>query len=257
MKHPFDTLDRHFNLPEVHRVGLERPAAWLKAGWHDLQANPIPSLAYGLLFGIAGDLILLASLSHPHLFTAAVSGFFILAPILAAGLYEISRRRARGQYPTFIESLAGLGRRAESLAQFGLVLALIALVWERTSAIMFAMLGGSAGVDATHFITQIVANGEHRGFVAAWFIVGGCLALLTFAISVVSVPMMLDRDTDVVTAIMTSVRAFSVNLEVLVLWSAMIVGLTLLGFATLLFGLVVFMPILGHASWHAYRDLVK
>ena len=257
MKHPFETLDRHFNLPEVHRVGLERPVAWLKAGWHDLQANPIPSLAYGLLFGIAGDLILLASLSHPHLFTAAVSGFFILAPILAAGLYEISRRRTRGQYPTFIESLAGLGRRAESLAQFGLVLALIALVWERTSAIMFAMLGGSAGVDATHFITQIVANGEHRGFVAAWFIVGGCLALLTFAISVVSVPMMLDRDTDVVTAIMTSVRAFSVNLEVLVLWSAMIVGLTLLGFATLLFGLVVFMPILGHASWHAYRDLVK
>lgn len=257
MKHPFDTLDRHFNLPEVHRVGLERPAAWLKAGWHDLQANPIPSLAYGLLFGIAGDLILLASLSHPHLFTAAVSGFFILAPILAAGLYEISRRRARGQYPTFIESLAGLGRRAESLAQFGLVLALIALVWERTSAIMFAMLGGSAGVDATHFITQIVANGEHRGFVAAWFIVGGCLALLTFAISVVSVPMMLDRGTDGVVAVLTSARAFAANLPAMIVWAATIVVVIAAGFALLFLGLVVAAPVIGHATWHAYRALVE
>lgn len=257
MKHPFDTLDRHFTLPEVRRVGLDRPAAWVKAGWRDLRANPVPSLAYGLLFGIAGDLILLASLNHPHLFTAAVSGFFLLGPILAAGLYELSRRRSAGESPTFIDSLAGLGRRAETLAQFGLVLALLALVWERSSAIMFAMLGGSAGVDATHFITQIVASGEHRGFVAAWFVVGGCLALLTFAISVISVPMILDRDSDVVTAIMTSLRAFAVNLEVLVLWAGIIVGLTLAGFASLLFGLVLFMPILGHASWHAYRELVK
>lgn len=257
MRHPFDTLDRHFTLPEVRRVGLDRPKAWIKAGWRDLRANPIPSLAYGLLFGIAGDLILLASLNHPHLFTAAVSGFFLLGPILAAGLYELSRRRAAGEQPTFIESLAGLSRRAETLAQFGLVLALLSLVWERSSAIMFAMLGGSAGADATHFILQIVASGEHRGFVAAWFVVGGCLALLTFAISVISVPFILDRDTDVVTAIVTSLRAFAVNLEVLVLWAGIIVGLTLLGFASLLFGLVLFMPILGHASWHAYRELVK
>lgn len=257
MKLPFDTLDRHFSLPEVRRVGLDRPLAWLKAGWRDLRGNPVPSLAYGLLFGIAGDLILLASLNHPHLFTAAISGFFILAPLLAAGLYELSRQRALGKFTTFIESLAHLGRRAETLAQLGLVLALLALVWERTSAIMFAMLGGSAGVDATHFLTQILASGEHRGFVAAWFIVGGCLALLTFAISVVSVPMILDRDCDVITAMMSSLRAFAVNLEPLVLWSAMIVFLTLLGFATLLFGLIFFMPLLGHASWHAYKDLVK
>lgn len=257
MKHPLDTLDRHFSLPEVNRVGLDRPMAWLKAGWRDLRGNPVPAIAYGLLFGIAGDVILLASLNRPHLFTAAISGFFILAPILAAGLYELSRQRALGHHPTFVDSLAGLGRRAETLAQLGLVLALLALVWERTSAIMFAMLGGDAGLDATHFLTQIVTSGEHRGFLAAWFVAGGCLALLTFAVSVVSVPMILDRDCDVVTAMMTSLRAFAVNLESLVLWAAIIVTLTLLGFATLLFGLVLFMPLLGHASWHAYKELVK
>ena len=257
MKHPFDTFDHPLALPEVHRVGLDRPLAWLRAGWQDLRANPLPGLAYGLLFGIAGDLILLASLNHPHLFSAAVSGFFILAPLLAAGLYELSRHRALGQLPTFIDSFVGLGARAETLAQFGLILALLALLWERTSAIMFAMLGGTAGIETTHFIAQTLASGDHRTFVAAWLIIGCCLALLTFAISVVSVPMILDRDCDVVTALLTSLRAFSVNLEVLVLWAAIIVALTLLGFASLLFGLVVFMPVLGHASWHAYRELVK
>lgn len=257
MKHPLDTLDQHFSLPEVQKISLDRPTAWLKAGWRDLRANPIPSLAYGLLFGIAGDLILLASLNRPHLFTAAISGFFILAPILAAGLYELSRQHGAGRRPTFIESLSGLGRRAESLAQLGLVFALLGLVWERTSAIIFAMLGGDANVDATHFVTQIVTTSDHRAFLVAWFVGGGFLALLTFAISVVSVPMVLDRDCDVVTAMMTSLRACAANLEALVLWAAIIVALTLLGFGTLLFGLVLFMPILGHASWHAYKELVK
>ena len=83
------------------------------------------------------------------------------------------------------------------------------------------------------------------------------LALLTFAISAISVPMMLDRRADFVTAMMTSLQAFAVNLEAMVLWGLMIVGLTLIGFATLLVGLVFFMPMLGHATWHAYRDLVK
>lgn len=257
MKQPLQSLDQHFSLPAVRRVSLGRLWVWLAAGWQDLAANPLPSLAYGLLFGIGGDLILLASLQHPHLFTAAVSGFFLLAPILAAGLYELSRRRCLGQQPGFIDSLAGLGRQAEALAQFGLILALLALVWERVSAIMFAMLGAGSGIDTTHFLTQVLLGGEHRGFVAAWFIAGATLALLTFAISVVSVPLLLDRDADAITAVMTSLRTFAVNLDVLVLWAATIVVLTLFGFASLLFGLVIVMPLLGHASWHAYRDLVE
>ncbi len=257
MRLPFAALGRHFALPEVRRITLDRPTAWLGLGWADLRANPVPALAYGLLFGICGDLILLASLNHPHLFTAAISGFFLVAPLLAAGLYELSRQRGLGGSPSFIDSLAGLRKKAEPLAQFGLVLALLALVWERSSAILFALLGSSAGSDSMHFITNILTGGQHRAFVAVWFIVGATLALFTFAISVVSVPLMLDRQVDVATAIATSLRVFSVNLEALVLWGAIIVALTLTGFATLLFGLVLFMPILGHASWHAYKELVK
>lgn len=250
-------LDRHFALPEVRHVALDRPLAWLKAGWHDLVANPIASLAYGLLFAIAGDLILLAAWHSAHLVTAAVSGFFLIAPLLATGLYEISRRQAAGQSSTFIDSLTGWRRNGQSIAMFGLLLALTGIAWERLSAVLFALLAPGLTPDLSAFISSILSSHEYRSLMIVWFIAGGSLALLVFALSAVSIPMLLDRDVDFVTAMMSSLRAVSDNLETMILWAGLIVVLTLLGFATLLFGLVVLMPLLGHASWHAYRDLVK
>lgn len=257
MKTSFDQLDHAAALPVIRRLPASRIVAWLAAGWRDFKANPIPSLAYGLLFGIGGDLILLASLGKAHLFMVAVSGFFLVAPLLAAGLYELSRQHAKGVHPTFIESLRAFRSNGQSIALFGLVLALITVIWERTSAIAFALLGNVAASDVGHFVSQVIASGEHTGFVIAWFALGGMLALLTFALSVVAVPLLLDRDSDFVTAMLTSLHAFAANTGMLLLWAATIVALTVLGFATLLFGLVIIMPILGHASWHAYRDLVE
>lgn len=250
-------LDRHFTLPEVRRITQDRPLAWLKAGWRDLVANPIASLAYGLLFAIAGDFILIFSWRNPHLFTAAISGFFLVGPLLAAGLYEISRRQAAGQASTFVDSLAGWRRNGQSVALFGLLLALIGVSWERTSAVLFALLAPDLNPDLSAFVSSILSSNDYRGLMIVWFIAGGSLALFVFAISAVSVPMLLDRDADFVTAMMTSLRAVLLNLDTMLLWAALIVALTLLGFATLLFGLVILMPLLGHASWHAYRDLVK
>ena len=243
--------------PAIRQVPAGRILAWLAAGWHDLMANPIPGLAYGLLFGIGGDLILLASLGRPHLFTAALSGFFLVAPLLAVGLYELSRQHAAGARPTFIDSLRAFRGNGRSIALFGLLLGAIALIWERASAIGFSLLGGSAGVNVKQFIMQAVANSDNTLFLVLWFVLGGLLALATYALSVISVPLMLDRNAQVVTAIQASLKAFFANTATLLLWAATIVVLTLFGFATLLFGLVVIMPVLGHASWHAYRDLVQ
>lgn len=258
MKHRTD----HFSpsgltLPGIRQIGTERPLAWLKAGWHDLRANPLPSLAYGLLFALGGDLIILALLETPHLLTVSISGFFLVAPLLAAGLYELSRRTEAGEKILFIDSLKCFGRNGQSLAFFGLILALIALMWERFSAVAFALIGTTSAPMASAYLNEIIFDGQHLAFTATWFILGGVLALLVYALAVVSVPMMLDRDADVATAIMTSLRTFMRNVVPLLFWAALLVGLTLLGFATLLFGLVVIMPILGHASWHAYRELVE
>lgn len=255
MRHSFDFDVAGFDLPVVRSVSADRPLAWLKAGWRDLKANPLPSLAYGLLFALGGDLIILAVLDHPHLLTVAVSGFFLLAPLLAAGLYELSRARSAGQRLLFIDSLRCFRRNGQSLALFGLLLALTAIIWERFSAIAFALIGGDMVGSAV--LSDIILGGEHLGFIVTWFAIGAILAMVVFALAVVSVPMMLDRNVDIATAMFASLRAVAHNPGPLLLWAAVIVALTLVGFATLLFGLVVLMPILGHASWHAYRDLVE
>lgn len=257
MKDTYPLSPAGMRLPIIHRIAWDRPFSWLIAGWRDLKANPLPSLAYGLLFAIGGDLIILATLSQPHLITVAISGFFLVAPLLAAGLYELSRRTAKGERILFIDSLGCFRRHAESLALFGLLLALIVIFWERFTAIAFALLGSTSGTDAGVFISGLLLSGEHTAFIATWLILGSLIALFVFAMSVVSVPMLLDHEADVATAAMSSLRAFSLNILPLLLWAALIVTLTLLGFATLLFGLVVIMPILGHASWHAYRELVE
>lgn len=257
MSIPIDPVDTGLGQPAIRRIAPARPFAWLAAAWRDLRANPLPSLAYGLLFGLGGDLIIIAALEHPHLVSVAVSGFFLVAPLLAAGLYELSRARAQGEHLLFVDSLRCFRRNSRSLALFGLLLALITLLWERLSAIAFSMLGMHGGGSALPYLQSLAGSGEHTGFLLTWVALGGLLALYVFALAVVAVPLMLDRDADVPTAIATSLRAFAANPGPLLLWAAIIVVLTLAGFATLLFGMVLIMPLLGHASWHAYRELVE
>lgn len=252
MAHPFDSLERNFALPRIRTVGAVRCTEWLAAGWHDLTRTPIASLAYGLLFSLAGDLLLVSLWRSPQEFAVAVSGFLIVAPLLCIGLYELSRHSERRRDSRFIDSLDVFSRNREGVGLFALMLALIWIAWERFSAVLFASMAppGSSFAD---FV--LLAAGSELSLV--WLAVGGLLALTVFMLSVVSVPMLIDRDSDFVTAAVTSLRAFIANPLPLLVWAGIIVALTLLGFATLLFGLIVLMPLLGHASWHAYRDLVE
>ncbi len=254
---PDNPLDQSKQAPIVRQVSAGRILAWLTAGWKDLRKNPIPSLAYGLLFAIGGDLILLASLGRPQFFTFAVSGFFLIAPLLATGLYELSRQQANGARLTFIDSLRAFRNRHTTISLFGLLLALITLAWERISTFSFARFGDTTGINISQFVARTFADGDHSGFLLTWLALGAMLAFIAYVVSVVSLPLLLDRDTGIATAIRTSLQAFSTNTFTLLAWAATIVTLTLAGFATFLFGLVVIMPILGHASWHAYRDLVE
>lgn len=241
----------------IRRIDARAPSRWLEAGWQDIRANPLPSLAYGLLFALGGNLILLSLVAHPHLVTFAISGFFLVAPLLAAGLYELSRARENGEKLMFIDSLRAFRRNGQSLALFGLLLALTSLLWERFTAIAFAVLTGGGAFSGSALLNQVLLRGEHLPFLFTWLALGALVATFVFVLAVVSVPMMLDRDCDPVTAMATSLRACAANPGPLALWAALIVVLTLTGFATLLFGLVVLMPMLGHASWHAYRELVE
>lgn len=246
----------HLPLPRIRRVAPARIAHWLAAGWRDLKRTPVASLAYGLLFAMAGDLLLIALWQDAHRVVLAISGFCLVAPLLCAGLYELSRRSERGLDSRFVDSGAAFVRGAEGLALCGLGLFLFWLAWERLSAILLASLL-PAGGGVAELIAVIALETRAALFAAGWFAAGAVIAGIVFALTVVSVPLLIDRDSDLLSAAHASLRAIAANPLALLLWAATLAGLTLLGFATLLFGLVLIMPLLGHASWHAYRDLVE
>lgn len=254
---PSAGLDRHFSLPAIRDVPTTRPLVWLRMGWRDLRSNAWLSGAYGLVFTLAGYELLFLAEPRPYLFTVAVSGFMLVAPMLVAGLYEISRRQGEGMTTRFSESLQGWTRNGDAMALFGLVLALVVIAWERLSAILFALFYGGEFPSVQSFVGTVFLSGNYPGFVIAYVVVGALLAALVFAMSAISVPMLVDREIDVLTAIATSLKAIRQNPAAMTLWAALLVALMALGFATLLLGMIVLLPWAAHASWHAYRDLTQ
>ncbi len=257
MEHSAHSLDRHFNLPHIREVDNARPLHWIKLGWEDLREHAFASIAYGIFFAVLGYLIMSFAAPRPYLITASISGFFLIGPLAAAGLYEISRRGANGQAADLRASLRGILDSRESLLSIGVFLAIVMLGWERISAVLFALLFPGEIAELSGFMRTVLLSGEHLGFVAAYVMVGAVFAAIVFIATVVAVPMLMDRDTDMVTAMMTSVRAASTNPVAMLVWAALIVALITIGFATMMIGMVILLPLLGHASWHAYRDLVE
>jgi uncharacterized membrane protein len=250
-------LDRHFTLPAIREISISQPLLWLRLGWRDFRSNATLSGGYGLVATLAGYELLLLAEPRPYLFTVTLSGFMLIAPLLAAGLYEISRRQEAGLPTHFRDSLEGWTRNGDSMAVFGLVLALVAIAWERLSAILFALSYGGDLPTVQSFVGTVFLSGNYLGFVTAYMGIGALIAALVFAMSAISVPMLVDRETDIATAIATSLRAVRRNPAAMTLWAALLVALMVVGFATLLVGMIVLLPLAAHASWHAYRDLAQ
>lgn len=257
MDEKLDGFDHIDALPEVRRVNSSHPWQWLLRGWEDLASNPVASLTYGVIYAFAGYLVLAFTRDHAYLFVVAVSGFFFLGPIAAAGLYELSRRRQAGERSGFFASIKGLARCARPLGFYSFILAVMFVLWERLSVILFELFYQGPVPALAQVAHDFIFSHAHATSAITYVIIGGSLATLVFIVSVVSVPMIVDRSVDVLTAMMTSVRAVGSNLGPIVLWAAIIVGATEIGFVTLMFGVIVLFPLIGHASWHAYQDLVE
>ena len=243
-------------LPGVRSVGATAPLHWLAAGARDFRAHPLPSLFYGTCFAVMGWLIAFTFRHAYEYVSALVTGFFLVGPFVAIGLYDLSRRRERGEPPWLAPTLDAWRGNASAIGVFTLVLTVILLVWARASLIAFALFYQGGMPTVATFVDQLVSL-DNAEFLLAYACVGGFFAVLTFAISVVSVPMMLDRGTDGVIAVLTSLRAFGANVPAMLVWGAAIVALVGLGFALAFVGLVVAVPLVGHATWHAYRALVE
>lgn len=239
----------------VRTVPLAAVMRWLALGWHDLARRPLPALLHGAAFAAFGLVLLWGARDRFWLLAGAFSGMLLVAPVLATGLYAISRSLERGERAGLATALAAWQPRDGRLVGFGLLLALAGTGWVLTSAALITAFAETPVRNPADFLHGVVLNSDSTLF-ASWLLLGGVLAAPVFASSVVAIPLLLDRRIGVLAAVLASWRAVAANPAPLALWAAVIGTLTLLAMATAMLGLVVVVPWLGHASWHAYRDLV-
>lgn len=243
------------SFPPVRAIPARRPLHWIVRAAGDLRAAPAASLFYGAAFAAMGWAIHFVFRHAYEYVSALAAGFLLLGPFLCTGLYDISRRIERGTTPALAPTLTAWRANLGAFSLFALILTVVMLVWARASLVTFALFFSSGMPSLSGFMDRIL-NAEHWDFVLTWFAVGAVFATIVYAISVVSVPMMLDRGTDAVVAAITSVRALLANPGPLAVWAGLIVLLIGAGFATAFIGLIVTAPLVGHATWHAYRDIV-
>lgn len=232
------------------------PFGWLGEGWRDMRAHAGIALFYGLCFWAMAVVLALVFRSRPEYVMSIASGCLLVGPFMAMGLYEVSRRREAGLLPDLASSLTCWDTRLRSVGLLVLVLVVLELIWGRASLVVFAVFFNT-GMPSTTGVIQAIFSPQNWEFVVAYLVVGGFFAVLVYAIAVVSIPMILDRDTDAISAAVTSIQVVYENTGVMVLWGLLI---SLLVAAALLpwgLGLVVVGPWLGHASWHAYRGSVQ
>lgn len=247
-------------LPLVRTVDMERPWAWLRAGWRDLMRAPAIGLTYGLCVAAAGLLLtgLLWLTDLFYLILPLTAGFMFLGPLLAVGIYDASRRMARGESVRLTDTLTAWRGNIGQFALMGLFLMLFLLAWVRVATLLFALFfsGAPPGPEPLLLVERFLSPAG-LPFLAVGTAIGGVLAALVFAVSVISIPFLLDReDSHVATAIATSVNAVRRNFWTMALWAWLIVLFIGAGLVTLFLGLIVTMPLIGHATWHAYQDIV-
>jgi len=240
---------------DVIRISVFRPFTWLRAGWLDMRKPA--SLAYGALIVAIGWTILVFCGTHPYLIAAAISGFLLVGPLMSAGLCEISRRYSLGQSADFDDSLDGFKRNAPALFEFGVILAICAAVWFGISALILGTVFHIGAPDMSETLYRGFLDSTNRLQVLTYIAVGGVLATWVFAVSVVSIPLIIDQHASAGQAMRASVNVVLHNIPAMIVWSALILVLTIIGYATLLIGLLYIAPLLGHATWHAYKSMIR
>jgi uncharacterized membrane protein len=242
----------------VRTITTDQSGAWLQAGWRDFKRTPAIGLTYGALCTIAGWLIVLSIFQsgQPYLTLPLAAGFMLLAPLVAVGLYETSRRLEMGENVTLWHSLNGFRRNPGQIGAIGILLMLFFLAWTRIAMLLFALFYNGTMPSLDVLVWQTFFSRDAITFLITGGLLGGVLAVIAFAVSVVSIPLLVDRDVDVITAVIISVSAFRKNWKVLIGWAAVIAILSACGMVLFLFGLAVTMPLLGFASWHAYRGII-
>lgn len=232
----------------ARKLEWSAPLRWLKLGWQDYRAAARLSMEYGLFFAVSGLVLTVLILLFANtivLFSMGVL-FILLGPLFAFGLYDISRQLQRGETPTLRHSFTQIRNSAPNQWVFAVVIGVIGLVWLRAATIIHVFYPEDAHPALEELLT----------FFAIGTSAGAVFAGLVFGISAFSLPMMVDRNVDAITAGLTSLSAVMNNMLVAALWAFLILLLVVAGFLTCYLGLILVLPLIGYASWHGYRDTI-
>jgi len=242
---------------QLRRVPLLRPFTWVSRGAADIVRCWRQDLGHAVLMVVFGWVLLILLGAHPYFLAAALSGFLLGAPVMTTGLVELSRRAEKGEATTFNDSVAPLEANGLALVQFGVVLAAFAVAWFVVSGVFLTAVLSVPTPDFIETFYRGFLDTATRGQLLSYVAVGALLALLVFVLSVVTVPAIIDQHLGAWQAMGLSIDVVRANPAAMFVWSMLLVVLTALGFATMLLGMLVVIPLLGHATWHAYRDLVR
>jgi len=230
------------------KLEISAPLRWIALGWKDLKLAPRQSLSYGFILVLCSYLMAFLAITFGNLVVllALLSGFIFLGPMLAMAFYDISLQLQKGRKPTLGHSIRESWHHIGNEMVFAVILMIIFLVWARA-------------VSLTHVFFPMRANpdlAELATFLGVGTIVGSLFAAFVFCISAFSLPMIIDRKTDMVTAVVTSFNAVLRNKVPMLIWALLIISAVALGLITAFIGLGITLPLIGHATWHAYRETI-
>lgn len=230
---------------------------WLLSGWNDLRRSGGASLFYGACFTLIGWAVALAFRYAVELVSGLTVGFMLVGPFLAIGLYALSRQIEQGESPRLKPTLTAWRTTRGAIGIYSVILIVVYLIWARASMVIFAIFYDGPGLPTLSSVLKEVLMLKDLEFIVVYLAIGGVFAGFVFALSVVSIPLMLDRDQDAVTAMIASALALIKNFPAVMIWGFLILILIGGGILTGFVGLAITGPWVGHATWHAFRGLVQ
>lgn len=238
-------------LPFVARsrtLPLSAPLGWLRQGMNDIKRAPSVSFTYGVTMTLLSLLIAYSSWKYGMLglYLGMASGFLLIGPVLAIGLYSLSCQLEQGRRPVFGYCIREGGSHIRDMLIFSFILLVVFLIWARAATAVHIFFPENADYSLADLVL----------FLGIGTVIGAIFSIVVFTVSAFSLPMLMDRKTDAITAVITSINAVLRNKLTMLVWASIIVSFVAFGFLTFFLGFIVLLPLIGHATWHAYRETI-
>lgn len=246
--------------PIINDLSTDDISAALSAGLRDFQKTAQYGLFFGLFYAFGGWLMIwfLAGIDMPYLVYPLASGFALIAPFVAAGLYEVSRRVEMGEDLNWGDVLGAIfSKRGKELRWMAIVTGFAFIIWIDIAIFLYVIFFGLQEINISDLLSVVIGTPEGALFLTVGNLVGAGLGMTVFSLTVVAFPLLLHKDVDFVTGMITSVQSVLKNPKTMISWAAFIAVMLAISLASFFIGIIVILPLLGHASWHLYRRAVS